>query len=475
LVIIWALYKFVGNIVILSKSLVEKPMQEDLVTEFKSSFSEKVIETLVAFANTKGGKVLVGIDNNGDPLKGFTIGSESIQTWLNEIKNKTQPSIIPDAEFISYKDSKIVELCIKEFPIKPVSFRGRYFKRVKNSNHQLNLNEISELHLKTFNTSWDSYVNPRYLIKMISLDGVKEFINKCNKDRETLIEDDPLTVLKKLNLIKEEGVTTACYLLFGSGYIFDATIELGRFSTPTSIKDGVTVRSDLFRQVDEVLGFIKKQINKEYIITGDPQREERWQYPLKALREIIINMIVHRDYMNCGDSSIKIYNERIEFFNFGKLPDEISIEQLISGNYISRVRNKMIASTFKEAQLIEKYGSGIKRIQEGFINYGLPEPTFEEFQGGFRVTVYSSSKQMPNTEFGEKFGEKFGGKFGEKLSDAQCKIIESMKVNNRVTLSELAKLINMSQRGVEKNVKILQNHGFICRIGFAKGGYWHVN
>ena len=130
----------------------------------------------------------------------------------------------------------------------------------------------------------------------------------------------------------------------------------------------------------------------------------------------------------------------------------------------------MIASTFKEAQLIEKYGSGIKRIQEGFMNYGLPEPTFEEFQGGFRVTVYSSSKEMLNTEFGEKFGEKFGG----KLSDAQCKIIESMKVNNKVTLSELAELIDMSQRGVEKNVKILQSHGFICRIGSAKGGYWHV-
>jgi ATP-dependent DNA helicase RecG len=272
---------------------MKEPIKEDSFTEFKSSFSEKVIETLVAFANTKGGKVLVGIDDQGRPLKGFNIGTESIQNWLNEIKNKTHPSIIPEAETKVYNNSNIVELSIKEFPIKPVSFRGRYYKRVKNSNHQLNLSEISELHLKTFNSSWDSYVNPEYSMSMISLDKVKEFINKCNKDREVMIKDNPLTVLKKFNLIKEGGITSACYLLFGNGYIFDANIELGRFSTPTSIKDGLTVRSDLFSEVEEVLGFIKKQINKEYIITGDPQREERWQYPLKALREIITNMIVH--------------------------------------------------------------------------------------------------------------------------------------------------------------------------------------
>ncbi|SMD00348.1 AlbA family DNA-binding domain-containing protein [Pedobacter nyackensis] len=72
-------------------------MDEDLHTEFKSTFNDAVIETLVAFANTKGGKVLIGIDNTGIPVNGFTIGSETLQKWINEIKNKTQPSIIPDA------------------------------------------------------------------------------------------------------------------------------------------------------------------------------------------------------------------------------------------------------------------------------------------------------------------------------------------------------------------------------------------
>ena len=96
------------------------------------------------------------MEDDGNPAKNFSFGEESIQQWVNEIKNKTQPAIIPDTEIVRVHGKKIVEFSMKEFPIKPVSFKGRYFKRVKNSNHQLSLTEISDLHLKTFNTSWDS-------------------------------------------------------------------------------------------------------------------------------------------------------------------------------------------------------------------------------------------------------------------------------------------------------------------------------
>ena len=102
-------------------------MKETQHIEFKSSFDDKVIETLTAFANTKGGKVLIGVNDNGNPIKNFTIGKETVQQWLNEIKSKTQPSIIPNAEIVKYKNSKVVELSIQEFPIKPIACRGRNF------------------------------------------------------------------------------------------------------------------------------------------------------------------------------------------------------------------------------------------------------------------------------------------------------------------------------------------------------------
>ncbi|HVW58935.1 MAG TPA: ATP-binding protein, partial [Puia sp.] len=93
-------------------------MRENNHTEFKSSFSDAVIETLTAFANTKGGRVLIGIDDMGKPIHGFTLGRESLQKWVNEVKNKTQPSIMPDAEVVRVKGSKVGELSVKEFPVK---------------------------------------------------------------------------------------------------------------------------------------------------------------------------------------------------------------------------------------------------------------------------------------------------------------------------------------------------------------------
>lgn len=135
-------------------------MQEDDYTEFKSSFSDAVIEALTAFANTKGGKVLVGVDDTGNPIHGFILGQESLQKWVIEVKNKTQPGIIPNAQIVQVKGSAVGELSVKEFPVKPVAFRGRYFKRIKNSNHQLNPTEISDLHLRSLQLSWDSYPYP---------------------------------------------------------------------------------------------------------------------------------------------------------------------------------------------------------------------------------------------------------------------------------------------------------------------------
>jgi ATP-dependent DNA helicase RecG len=283
-----------------------------------------------------------------------------------------------------------VELSIKEFPVMPVSFKGRYYKRVNNSNHLLSLTEIADMHLKTFNNSWDSYATNDYTFDDISIDKVTLFIENCNKLRDTKIEDDPFTVLNKFELLRESKIVNACHLLFAKGEVFKATIELGRFASPILIKDALTLRTDLFSEVEAVFNFIKKHLNKSFIITGNTQREERWQYPLDAIREIIVNMIVHRDYMHHGDSSIKIYDNSIEFFNPGNLPDTITIQQLVQGNYVSQTRNKKLAAMFKEAGFIEKYGSGIKRIQQQFIAYGLQPPLFENFQHGFRVLVFAN-------------------------------------------------------------------------------------
>ncbi len=451
--------------------------KESLNTEFKSSFNDAVIETLVAFANTNGGKVLIGVNNEGMPLRNFMMGDETVQQWVNEMKNKTQPSLIPDAEVIQYKGANVIALSVNEFPIKPVSFKGRYFKRVGNSNHLLNLTEIADLHLKTFNNSWDNYITNDYILDDISLDKVNLFKENSNKFREIKIEDDPLTVLNKFELIKGKKIANACHLLFARGDVFKATIELGRFSTLTLIKDALTLRTDLFSETEAIFDFVKKHINKAYIITGKPQREERWQYPMDAIREIIINMVVHRDYMHYGDSSVKIYDNNIEFFNPGCLPGSITIEQLIQGNYVSQIRNKKLAAMFKEAGLIEKYGSGIKRIQQQFIAYGLNPPVFENFQHGFRVLVFAKSSKVGNevgNEVGNKVGNEVGIKVLEKLSINQEKILELVQKDPFVTAKILSTMLGISLRKTEENLRKLKEVKKIKRIGSNRSGHWAI-
>jgi len=183
--------------------------------------------------------------------------------------------------------------------------------------------------------------------------------------------------------------------------------------------------------------------------------------------EIVINMIVHRDYMHHGDSSIKIYNNRIEFFNPGSLPGSISIDQLEKGNYISEARNKKVAAIFKEAGEIEKYGSGIQRIIKGFASHGLKTPMFENFQHGFRVTVFAAIAE-------EGLEDWVPDKVPDGLTDNQQKILHLIAQNNEISMSQIAVGVGISKRKVLDNINKLKEKGLLKRIGPAKGGYWEV-
>jgi ATP-dependent DNA helicase RecG len=449
---------------------------ENLNTEFKTSFNADAIETLVAFANTSGGRVLVGVTDS-KKIVGISLTAETTQNWINEIKNKTIPSLIPQCNIHLTDSKQVVEFYIGEYPIKPVAVKGRYYKRIGNSNHLLNNQEISDLHLQTFNTSWDNYPSTRHALKDISLEKVSQFVKLVNQIREIPITDAPGIVLNKLELINNSNISNACYLLFSNSSIQVAIVQAGRFSNSISIKDDTTIDCDLFGQVDAIMSFIKKHINKGIIVTESAQHIERWQYPLNAIREIVINMIVHRNYQDGGNSIIKIYDERIEFFNPGRLPDTISVEQLLSGEYISRARNKRIASLFKEAGLIEQYGSGIKRIIYAFNEYDLPTPTFENIQYGFRVTVFSKLNDVEENvteKVPDRVTNRVTDRVTNRVTDNQAKLLMQMKANPMVSTNELATLLGISQRKVKENIKKLKDLNRLQRIGSEKAGHWKV-
>ncbi len=295
-------------------ALLAKGESETL--EFKLSFGAEAIQTLNAFANSKGGKLIIGVTDKGT-IKGVSINQESIQNWVNEVKQKTEPSIVPDAYCLSSKGANIIVLTVDEYPLKPVSFQGRYYKRVRNSNHLLSLGEVANMHLKTINSSWDYYPRQDKNLNDISFDKIQWVINLISKRDEMKKIYSIDEFLIKQELVKNDSITNACYLLFCKNDCLFTTIELGYFASETVIKDSVTNSMDILNQVDEVMSFIKKHINKEIIITGNIENTQRWQYPLEGIRELVLNMIIHRDYTSSADSIVKIFPNYIEFYNPG--------------------------------------------------------------------------------------------------------------------------------------------------------------
>jgi ATP-dependent DNA helicase RecG len=447
--------------------LIESGESETL--EFKRNFDKDTIETITAFANTKGGIILVGVEDNSD-ISGIMINKETMQNWVNQVKQSTVPSVIPDIEMETVKNKQVAFIKVVEYPIKPVALKGRYIKRIKNSNHHMDINEVADLHLKTFNTSWDYYIDNNHSVEDISLEKVRSFIELANKNKDVKITDDPIRVLNKFELIRKNKITYGGFLLFMKSNSALTTIELGRFQTPTIIKDSVTLKNDLLSEVEAVMDFIKKHINKAYIITGNIQREERWDYPLDAVREIVVNAIVHRDYRDSSDSVIKIFDDRIEFYNPGKLPEGLSIEKLLSGDYISTIRNKKIAEVFKEANIIEKYGSGIRRILEGFEKHKLLAPKFEEISNGFRVTAFKETIKKDTIKDTKK----------DTISDTKNSrekeeiVLKKIKENPSITAEELSKILNINLRNTKKYLAKLKETEKIKRLGSRKNGIWQV-
>lgn len=441
------------------------PTSESITVEFKTSFNEDVIETLVAFSNAKGGTVYLGLDEYGK-IKGIQTGKETIQNWINEVKNKTSPQIIPDIEILTFDNKHVAAISVIEYPVKPVSKRGRYYKRISTANHLMSVDEIANEHLKTINSSWDFYQDPIHRIKDISFEKVTLYIKIIEHRTQSKIGISEMDFLKKLEIIRENKLTFGGYLLFVKDHCLISDVQVGRFKSETTIIDSVSFDTDLFTETDEIIAFIKKHLMVEYIITGEPQRTERFDYPLDAIREIVINMIVHRDYRDSSGSIIKIFDDRIEFYNPGKLYGGITIQDLLSGIYTSKTRNKLIAKAFKEIGLTERYGSGIMRIRKICEEFGIKDPVFKEIGQGFQVILF---KEKINNHI-------------DSLRDVpenvpenrMIKILKLITENNLISISYLAQQCGVTEKTIKRDIEKLKQKQLIKRIGPDKGGHWEV-
>jgi ATP-dependent DNA helicase RecG len=356
---------------------------ETQLVEHKKSFGKEVIISLVALANTDGGSVIVGVDDDGNPC-GLEVGPETVQRCLNEIKVATYPQLVPKARVAQKDGRQIVIFEIPEFPVKPVAYKGRYYKRVHNSNHLLSLDEIVDLQQQALSLSFDAYPSQ---VSLADLDTelIQRFFNRVNSRGRVALADDPQTNLVKLKFIRDGKITFAAELLFG---VPDCAIRIGRFKSEATIIDDNVVRGPLLSAVEEALTFIKKHVNLSYHFDGSLERRERWQYPMEALRELLLNAVVHRDYKSPSDIVIKVFDDRIVFTNPGKLYGKLRIEDLQRNDYVSSIRNRLLAEAFFLMGDIERYGTGFVRIREALSSYTEIGFKIEEIGDFFKAELF---------------------------------------------------------------------------------------
>jgi predicted HTH transcriptional regulator len=241
-------------------------------------------------------------------------------------------------------------------------------------------------------------------------------------------------------------------LLFGAArqnYFPDAWVQVRRFagSDRRRILDSTEVRSYLPGAAEEVIAFLRKHMTRETVI-GAVKRTDLWTFPVVAVREAIMNAIVHADYAQPGAPiRVALFDDRLEVENPGLLPFGLTIEDIQKG--ISKPRNRVIGRVFQELGLIEHWGSGIQRMTAACHDHGLDTPQFEEIGTHFRVTLSAIRHHAP-------------AKDGRDQA-----ILGALAASSEggLSTSQIAKLIGVSPRAARTRLASLVDRGLVAEIG----------
>jgi ATP-dependent DNA helicase RecG len=437
--------------------------EESETVELKASFNKEILETSGAFANTKGGAILIGISDKGQ-VKGIQIGKETLKDWANQISQSTEPRIIPEFEIVTIDGKNVAVIWIKEFPIKPVPVKGRCFRRVGSGNRVMQAHEIAEMHFQSTGMSWDRLPAANALMDEIDLEKVRQYIESAKNAGRRRISggESPLQVLEKLELIKDGKATWAAILLFDKHpqrFLSQAMIHCGRFKGDTIVIDDRMIEGAVIEQIEEAMDFIRKNINVRFVMTGKPAREEVWDYPLEALREAVINAVCHRDYTVSSNTEVRIYDDELMVWNPGGLPLGLKVEDLYKP-HPSILRNKGIGGIFYDTGLIEQWGSGMDKMRVACEKAGIPEPKLEE-RNGFRVIF---RKDVYTEEYLQKLG----------LNERQFKAVTYVKEKGKITNKEYQQLTNVSKPMATIDLKGLVEKRILLKLGVTGRGTEYI-
>ncbi len=434
---------------------------ESETLEFKTSFNDEALETVGALANARGGVVLVGADDSG-AARGVQVGRKTLEDWANRIQDATDPRLQPSLEKVEQGGKVVVIIRVEAARTVPVSVRGRYFRRSGRTNQRMSHEEIMQRMLAGASLSWDAVIEPEATLADLDPEKIRRFMDATRRAGRQPIPDaaSEVEVLEKLKLVKDGRPTRASLLLFGhhpQRICPSAYLKLGRFRSPILIVDDREVESTLLDQVDEAMTWFRERLQTRFVITGKPQRDVIWEYPLDAVREAVVNAVCHRDYLSLANIQVRLYDECLEVWNPGGLPPPLTPADLLR-KHDSIPRNRLVAQAFFYVGLIEGWGTGTTRMADAMREAGLPEPEFDAgTPGRFRVILWK-----------DPFTEERLRALG--LNERQMRAVHHVREHGKINNTEYQRLEGVSGRTASRDLATLVRLGILVSLGTTGRG-----
>ena len=442
---------------------------ESYLVEFKERVNSSFVREMTAFANASGGRIFLGVTDSGKAV-GIEI-TNKLRSRIQDMANNCQPPVT----VVLKKYHNILIIDIPEGKDKPFQCSEGFFIRMGSNAQKMDRDRIVEFLQAEGKVRFEEQVHKKFSFKTdyspaklagyLKLAGITQ-----NLDDPSILSnlgvaektDDSLKMKNAGVLFFTESIQLLCEQATITCAVFDGIERV-------HVLNRKDYSQDIITNINNALHFIKQELRVEYKMTGTARRKEIYELPLDAVREAVINAVVHRDYFLAGSHTvIEIFDDRVEISNPGGLPRGLSERDF--GRRAVR-RNQLIASLLHRIDFVENMGTGINKIRTLLKVAGLPAPHFEF--GDFYTIVFHRKQYMTKSveKMSVKSSVKSSGKSSGKTAD---KIIKLMGENSLVTIPELAEALGVTTRAIEKQIAKLQKNGQLKRIGPAKGGYWQI-
>ena len=342
---------------------INKMNTEHQTTEWKREWKDEYLDWICGFANSQGGRLFVGIDD-----KGHIYGLKDRDKLLKDIPNQIRQAMGIVPEINLHRDSKgheYLEIVVVPYPV-PLSVKGKYFIRSGATNQLLSGLALDRFMQQKIGLRWESL--PILSLRLDDLDDrmIDTFLKKAiakGRIAQEAQSDCKLDLIKRLRLTSGDHLTNAAALLFGkdlSYYFTGAYIKIGFFVSDAEIIYQDEIGGPLLQQIDQALETLYMKYLKAKITYKGVQRIENYPYPFEALREAILNAVIHRDYSSGVPIQISVYDDRLYIGNVGQLPTEWSLEVLLA-KHVSVPFNPTIARIFYLAGYVEAGGEALRK------------------------------------------------------------------------------------------------------------------